>query len=176
MTIGLELKGDVINDMFSRIGISGITSNPTNDERTRALLRLEAMMADFDINGIVVSYNFEDAPDLGSPTGVDDTLFDMMSSNLAIRMLSYYGMTPRMDLQNIADSTLSNASALTAIIGQVQYPNRQPRGHGSTLRFNRWSRFYRPQTRIDTELNSPFKDQQNITIVPESSLNNDNLS
>ena len=61
------LKGDIINEAYALIRISGITSQPTPEELEKALDRLESMAEEFFGRNINVNYAFEDEPDPNTP-------------------------------------------------------------------------------------------------------------
>jgi len=140
-----HLKGDTINSAYSRMRISGITAQPTPEDLETALERMEGMAARWFEKNINAGYNFEDEPDPNTPTGLGAGKRDAYASNLAMLLLSDFGKAPHPGLVREASTTFSDLSASTADPREVNYPQRQPRGRGNTLRYNRWQRFYRPQ-------------------------------
>lgn len=145
------LKGDRINDAYSQMRISGLTVNPTPEDLEIALSRLENMMAEYAGRNIDVGWNFEDDPDPNSPTNVERWAWHGISTNLAIRLIPDFNKEVPMVLAAQANQSLSNMSGRTALTRQVNYPQRQPRGRGNTLRHNRWARFYQPQSEAPLE-------------------------
>jgi len=142
---GTFLKVDCIKDAYSKIRISGITTNPTPEDLELALNRLENMMAEWFSRNIVVGYNFEENPDPNSENQVIRSYQDAISSCLALRIVTDFGKDVPPYLLALATSGLDNISGRVALdrINKVSYPTRQARGSGSTLRYNRWARFYR---------------------------------
>lgn len=140
-----HLKGDTINSAYSRMRISGITAQPTPEDLDVALERLEEMSARWLRKNINTGYNFEDAPDPNTPTGIEAGYRSAYASNLAMLLLSDFGKAPHPGLVTEASTAFSDLSASTAQTREINYPQRQPRGRGNTLRYNRWQRFYRPQ-------------------------------
>ena len=144
------LKVDIVNGAFERLGISGITTEPELSEINDGLLRLESMAAEFFNRNMDVGYMFEDSPDPNSESGVPIEYKNAFEANLARRLVPDYGrasMAPQdvIALQNEAVQSLSTMAGQTFQVREVVRPNRQPRGSGSTLRYNRWQRYYRPQ-------------------------------
>lgn len=140
-----ELKGDVINDAYSELRISGLTVDPTPADLELALSTYENMMAYFKARSICAGYSFEDEPDPNTPHNVDRAFWTPMASNLAIRLVPNFNKEEHRRLTMMADSGLSTMSGVSAknLARQVVYPDRQPRGSGNTLRTNRWARWYR---------------------------------
>jgi len=146
-TGGAYDKINVIRDAYSQLRISGLTVNPTPEDLEVALDRLECFAAEIFERNICVGWNFEDTPDPNSPAGIKRAFKQMFATNLAVRLIPDFNKTVPDQLMRQASQSLSNASAVSArnTINQVPYPTRQPRGSGSTLRYNRWQRFYRGQ-------------------------------
>jgi len=142
-----NLKGDLTNGAFDRLRISGLTVDPTAFDNTKALRRLESMMAEFLARNINVSYAFEDDPDLATPHNVPIQYWDPIESLLAKRLLPDYGkgFQPDPSLFDAAKAGMSFLYSATAQPRQTQYPSRQPMGAANTLRFRR-RRFYGPST------------------------------
>ena len=65
-----QLKVNIISDAYSKLRISGLTVLPTPEDLELALSRLESMMAELDVRGISIGYNFEDNPDPNSLTNI----------------------------------------------------------------------------------------------------------
>ena len=147
-----QLKVDTIQDAYSQLRISGLTVNPTPSDLETALVRLENMMAEFSCRNICTNYNAEDVPDPNSVTNVEKYAWQMMATNLAIRLIPDFNKDVPPALMALAGASLGSVSAMSAKAGltDVPYPGRMPRGSGSTLRFNRWQRFYRTQESAPT--------------------------
>ena len=142
----MTLKVDFINGAYSLMRISGITVDPSNEDVELALERLEDMAEEFRGRNICTGYNFEDTPDPNSVHNVPRKYWYAYKSNLALRLLSDFGKGKEPDplLIGGAQTSFSFLSSDTAQIKTTQYPARQPRGSGNSLRYNRWQRFYTP--------------------------------
>lgn len=150
-----NLKIDLITGAYDRLRISGITVNPGSRENMLALNRLENMAARWESKNVCAGYNFEDNPDLNSDSGIPPKYQDAFESNLAFWLCSDYDKQPSTTLALEMQTTLSQLQSSTALIGRVNYPSRQPRGSGNTLRYNRWQRYYQnePEAPISCKTN-----------------------
>ena len=147
-------KIDVINDAYSQLRVSGLTTNPNSNEIKTALIRLDAMMAELQGTNLNLNYQFEEEPDPDTDTGVTLPHFQMMSSNLAIRMVDLGKPVPP-DLSRLASQSMSNSNSIVAAhqANEVQYPNRMARGSGNVVKWNRWFRYYDPDQIPPTDSN-----------------------
>lgn len=142
-------KLDIVNSTLSKIAISGITAPAMAEDYQRVLDRLEGMMYEFsETLNICTDYNFTASPDGADDHGMRFGLVEPISNILAIRVLQDYGLNPSNALLASANAAVSALSAETAVVRETQYPRRQPRGAGNTLRYNRWQRFYRKPDRV----------------------------
>lgn len=149
-------KGDIVNDAYSRIRISGLTTQVVPEEEELALNRLEELMAElYQHYNVVLNYNFTDTPDPSDPTNVSVSHKAMMSSNLAVRIVSDFGKPVPPELLALSSSTMQSSVGFSQKnrLREVAYPNRQPRGSGNTLRSYRWNRFNRSPASAPTNAN-----------------------
>ncbi len=140
-----DLKGDIINAAYEELRISGLTVNPTPEDLELALSRLENMMTMLKGRNICTGYSFEDEPDPNSLHNVGRKFWYGIGVNLALRLQIPFNKQISQELRIQANAEMSNMSGRTALTRQVNYPDRQPRGAGNTLRWGRWARFYHPQ-------------------------------
>lgn len=140
-----QIKSDVINGAYGQLRISGLTVNPTPEDITTALKRLENMAAEFDARNICTSFNIQDAPDPSDLTNVEQMFWHMLETNLALRLAPDFGKEVPGILLAQASQSLSAASSVIASNDKrfVQAPHRMPIGSGNTLRYNKYQRFHR---------------------------------
>lgn len=138
-----QLKVDIINLAYDELRISGLTVMPTPSDLELALVKFENMMEELASRGVEVSYNFEESPDPNSDLNSPRKFWNMMATNLAVRLSPNFGKEVHMVLMAQATQSLSVASGICSRdrLQQVQYPARQPVGSGNR-RFARWQRFY----------------------------------
>ena len=142
-------KLDIVDSALGKIAISGITAPATPEDYQTLLSRLEGFMYELErTRNICCRYNFTPQPDPGDFHGMDFGLFEPISNLLAIRVLQDYEIPPNSALSAAATAAISSLSAQTFQIRETQYPRRQGRGSGNTLRYNRWQRFYRKPDQV----------------------------
>jgi hypothetical protein len=153
-----NFKVDRINAAYSKLRISGVTVDPTPEDLELALQELENMMSEINIS---IGYNFEDEPDPNSPLGVDRKYWNMINTNLAIRLIADFNKAVPGALVAQANQSMSAAVGYAAAdrVRQVQYPSRMPSGSGNTNRFGRWYRFAHP-------VQLPPNDKETVIIEP----------
>jgi len=141
-----DTKGDILNRALSALRISGITVDPSPEDLELALSKLENMAAEFAGRNICTGYAFEDEPDPNAPHNMDRKFWHSYDVNLAVRLMPDYGKgtIPDVALIRQASAGISFLSSATAKIKQVQYPDRMPRGSGSSAGL-RWEKFFRKQ-------------------------------
>lgn len=140
----MSLKGDLINSAYSKMRISGITTQATPEDVSLALSTLENMASEFFAKNICTDYNFEDNPDPNSPHNMKRKFWDSYASCLAFWLCSDFGKQPPQTLVLNHQKAYSFLSSVTAAPRQTQYPSRQPIGAGNSLKYNRYTRFYQP--------------------------------
>lgn len=142
----MPTKADRINNAYSQMRISGLTVNPRPEDVTVALNRLEEMMSDLQGNrDLCLDYNFEISPDVNSQTNVTKNHWQMMSTNLAIRLVPDFNKAVPQTLMNQATQSLSSSTSfvMAETAREIQPSRRMPRGSGNTRYGNRWQRFNR---------------------------------
>jgi hypothetical protein len=141
-----DKKIDIINGAYSIMRISGLTVLPQPNETVLALKKLEALAKILKYRGICVGYNFENKPNPNSKSGLDIAAVDAFEYLLAQRLLPDFGkgQTPDPSLLKGASGAISFLYSLSTDPYIIQYPSRQPIGSGSTLRYNRFRKFFKP--------------------------------
>jgi hypothetical protein len=140
-----DLKGDLVNNAYSRGRISGLTSSPTSKQKIAALNRLEMMMSMWEDKNIRIGYNLEDNPDINSPHNVDRKHWEAIEASLAVNILSDFGKEPTQGLMRTQKGAYSVLLSSTAPRRQVEYPEKMPLGRGNIYPIDRLDNFY-PKT------------------------------
>lgn len=138
-----KTKIDLVNGAYKKLRISGLTSDPDPSEVRDGLEMLESMMAEFKSRNICSSYVAEDNPTATLDSRLENQYTNACEWNLAVRLAPLFGKEPTMTMMNQAVQSLSNWSARSSRVNQINPPNRMPRGNGNTFRFPNWVRFYR---------------------------------
>jgi len=130
-------KIKAISGAYTRLRISGITVQPTAAHVTRALTRMEQMLAEWEENkNLCLGYNFEDNPDANSEMGVSLGTENMIEANLAVRMAPDFNKVLPQELKNDAKRSYCSVSARVAVgnLRDVRPPNRMAVGSGHRYR------------------------------------------
>lgn len=130
-----KTKGEHINAAYSKLEISGITVNPTASDNQLALDRLEDFISECEGRNVCLNYNFEEQPNPATRSGIDQQFNEMVSSNLALRLMPDFGkgFNPSQVLVNMANASLSNATARTAKVNPSVRSRNAPIGSGNRI-------------------------------------------
>ncbi|MEE8288926.1 MAG: packaged DNA stabilization gp4 family protein [Nitrosomonadaceae bacterium] len=144
-----QLKAQLIQSAYSLMRISGLTVSPTPDDQQLALTRLENMAAELAGRNITCGYNLSDFPDPSQRTGLERRFQHMFETNLAVRLVSDFGMEVPNSMVTQSMQSLSSVSAMVAAdtIRQVMPGRRVPIGEANSLRRMTFNRFYRVPVR-----------------------------
>jgi hypothetical protein len=139
-----DQKGDIVNEAWQWLRISGITKQPTPEENAQGLKTLESMVSEWAGRNIGTGYNFEEEPIAATLHGVKRAHWLTLSLSLARILIIAKGKTLTPELAGQQVGSYSNLVTLTAPIGQTPYPSRMPIGSGNNRYANTFYRFYRP--------------------------------
>jgi hypothetical protein len=153
-----QVKIDIVNSAYSLLRISGITTQPSGDDITLALNRLEELVHEYQGRNMLLSWNFEETPKANTRHGLPMKYVKPMASSLAMAIITDFGIKPHPALtaQYRSGCSFMQADSAKELIRETQYPARQAIGSGVNLRYNRYQRFYRPEPMapIDAETTS----------------------
>ena len=145
---GVEVtKGDIVSDAYSALRISGLTVEPTPEDLDLALMRLEAMAAEYKIRNSDDGYRFEQIPDPATDAGITLGFKSAYSYPLAVRLIADFNKQVPQSLINTANGAYSTmcGSIHLARMNGIERPDRQPFGGGNLNYGTRWAKFYRTQ-------------------------------
>ena len=138
------LKGEIVLAAYADMRISGLTSDPAPEDMELGLNKLEAMASEIEhARNVCVGYIYEEYPDPNAESGIPFHFKNAFVSALVIRLVSAFGKTSTPEQIGQATQAMSAMLSKTITVRPTQYPQRQPRGHGNDLRYNRWQHFYR---------------------------------
>lgn len=137
-------KGDIVNEAFEEIRISGLTIQASPNEIQRGISKLESMAAEWEARNICAGYSFTEDPNPDDNANIQLSAKQAFVTNLATRMVTSFGKEVPSVLAVQSMQSLSGLSSALAMVRNVQSPNRMPRGSGNTLRGNRWQEYNRP--------------------------------
>jgi len=157
MVASFLTKADIYNHALSNLAISGITAPAQPEDQQTALTVLEVLMYEMrDSWNIRLGYNFEAVPNGGSVHNMPLAVFASIAALLALRLCKHYAIPATQALMmqaNTADVVVSGWNS-NQTLRQTQYPRRMARGSGSTLRWNRWQRFFRKPPQVSIQAGS----------------------
>lgn len=149
-------KAEIVNQAYSQLRISGLTTLPAPEEITLALQELDWLMWRWAADGRDVGYHFP-APTTGDELVISDANEDAgvyswaipgIAACLARNIAVHFDKPIPPTLEAKCRSGLNTIRQRTIRIDPQQYPNRMPRGSGNELwQFGRSSRFYHPSYR-----------------------------
>lgn len=168
-------KGDIVNDAYSQMRISGLTVTPTPSDLELAINRLEILAQELATRSMDGGYNFSSYPDLGDVAGIKPAYLSAYSSNLAIRLIPDFNKQVPQSLFATAQMSTSILAADTALTRETPYPDRMPLGSGNTNRAVRWGRFYQREPDIPEDaqimrvgdVNHYYIDFSDYVVFPE---------
>jgi hypothetical protein len=153
-------KLDFIKSGYEEIGLADYVFDLQAEDISSALLRLDSMMAEWDVRGIRVGYPLTSSPnDSASDTEFDVPLFatGAIIYNIAVLLGAKEGKIVSPATKKAAKEGLDNLYLQCVHIPVQQQPRRMPIGAGNRRYRFFQGRFFRP---IETTPPS----EQNITI------------
>lgn len=140
----MATKLDLINSAYSMLLKSGVTQQPSPEDLTLGLYRLEEMAAEWDSRGLAPTYNFEEEPGLNSPSGIANWYVTAFYQNLAARLWPEFmneDVSPQ--VFTLARNSLSNMSGRVGLdnMKALTYSQRMPVGTGQQW-IQRFRHFY----------------------------------
>lgn len=128
-------KRQFVEQAFEEIGLAAYIFDLTADQLTRALYKMDAMIAGWNANGIRIAYPLPSSPDsadLDQETGVPDFANEAIYLNLAIRLAPAFGKAVAAETRMAADLAYSNmANQATIPTPERQLPQTMARGQGN---------------------------------------------
>lgn len=140
------IKAQLLDMIFEELGRAGYEFDRSPDEDVSALRKTDALMAQWEAEGITLNYNFPAIFGNSLPTdamGVPDAALDTIAAWAAFRVAPGIGKTMSAESRKAMADGKAFLRAETAKIPSMKFPGNTPRGLG-----NRWSvwRPYFPQT------------------------------
>lgn len=155
-------KLQLVTAALDEIGVS----DPDPGQLSKALQRLDALMATWEANGIGIGYALPPDPSASSvndPSGIPDTAAETVFCSLAIRLAPSYGKTVSAETRQAARQGYDALLLAAAQPQEMQYGAQMPMGAGNKAWRGTGRPFY-PQP--DT---SPLDTAQggDLVILPE---------
>lgn len=135
-------KNDIALSAFNELRISGLTTKPTPEEVTSAIIKLDNMVLSWQNKGICLSYirseGFSDV-DPNQDSGLNDTSAYAVSLNLAKALAPSYGKS--LNMGTLAEARVSYLGLFSSDIEQREKDPYQPTGSGHSFGYGYDDRF-----------------------------------
>jgi hypothetical protein len=156
-----NLKGDIVNQAYSLLRISGVTSQPSPEELKIGLRRLEGFASELFRQNVCVGYNFEDYPNLNSTSGLAPEFWYPFECNLAVRVAPDFGKGDTLSRTLVLNANQGISFLYSRKVSfdediRISYPQTHPAGSGNFLGLGRrYGNFF--TSTADTDLSCQTK-------------------
>lgn len=140
-------KRELVNQAFGELALYGYEFELSPEEMNTGLIKMDAMLAEWQIRGINIGYNLPssmEGSDLSDESGVPDYALSAIYTNLAIRLAAGFGKTVPQDLRVTAKQGLDPLYRMAAYPQQQQLRGSVPIGAGNKYWRGSNYRFVRP--------------------------------
>jgi hypothetical protein len=140
-------KRQIVNQNFTELALACYEFELTPEETNGALVLLDALMAEWQNEGIYLGYALPTSPgdsDLDDPSGLPDYAVRAVWTNLAVARAAAFGKAVPPTLQVAAMQSKSKLYAQAAIPPQQQLRGSMPIGAGNKYWAAPGRRFVRP--------------------------------
>ena len=153
-----ETKGDIINQAYSKLRISGKTKIPDPSDIDLAIGELEMIANEIESRNLCTGFNFEEEPDPSSKHGLDRKYVAHYAAILAARLMPDFGKGSAPDPLMIQRASVawSSIASLAFQLKPSQYPSRMPVGSGNRRCYFEYSDFYVPEATPTTSCESKY--------------------
>ena len=121
---------------LEEIGMASYIFDAQPEQLQSALVRLDAMMANWNGKGIRVAYPLPGSPgasSLDENTTVPDSANEAVITNLAVRLAPSYGKTVSPDTKATARDAYNLLLSRAALPYEMQFPSTMPAGAGNKM-------------------------------------------
>ncbi len=121
---------------LEEIGLASYIFDAQPEQLQSALVRLDAMMANWNGRGVRLAYPLPGSPgasSLDENTTVPDSANEAIITNLAVRLAPSYGKTVSPDTKAIAKDAYNLLLARAAMPPEMQLPDTMPAGAGNKM-------------------------------------------
>lgn len=127
-------KRQIISQAFDEIGLAGYVFDLSPEQLNSALLKLDAMMAQWDAKNIRLGYPLAASPqnsDIDTETDVPLQSVEAIYTNLAMRIAASFGKAVSIETKQFAKIAYDTLLASAAFPRQQQMPGTMPAGAGN---------------------------------------------
>lgn len=127
-------KGDIAKEALAELGLPSYEFDLPSDQIISIIVRLDAMLSEWDTKGIRFGYALADGPRDSwpeQPSGLPDTAVFAVLPNLAINISDLFGRQPSPGLTNRAKTTFESMCTTFSKPRQFRWPSTMPFGAGN---------------------------------------------
>jgi hypothetical protein len=127
-------KRQFVTAAFEEVGLAAYAFDLTDDELSGACRRLDAMMAEWNANGLRLSYPIPSSPEstnIDAETSVPDAANEAIITNLAVRIAPGYGKQVLPDTKMTARNSYKTLLSRFGMPIEQQLPGIMPAGAGN---------------------------------------------
>lgn len=127
-------KRQFVEGAFEEIGMANYVFDLQPEQLQSALRRLDAMMMEWNAQGIRLGYPIASSPqdaDLDTETGTPDSAWEAVITNLAVRIAPGYGKTVSPDTKMVAKNAFNTLMQRATFPLEKQLPATMPIGQGN---------------------------------------------
>ena len=127
-------KRQFITQAFDEIGLAGYVFDLSPEQLNSALLKLDAMMAQWDAKNIKLGYPLASSPqnsDIDTETDVSLQASEAIYTNLAMRIAASFGKSVSMETKQFAKIAYDTLLSSAAFPREQQMPGTMPAGAGN---------------------------------------------
>jgi hypothetical protein len=138
-------KRQFVEGAFEEIGMANYVFDLQSEQLQSALRRLDAMMMEWNAQGIRLGYPIASSPqdsDLDTETNAPDSAWEAVITNLAVRIAPGYGKTVSPDTKMVAENAFNTLMQRATFPLEKQLPETMPIGQGNKPW--RWDNPYYP--------------------------------
>lgn len=127
-------KEDIVKETLAELALPSYTFDLQPDDVIAVIIRLDAMMSEWDLKGIRFGYPLASGPRdswADQATGLPDSALFAVLPNLAVRIGTMFGRPASPDLKNTARTTFETMLTTFAKPAEYRWPSTMPYGAGN---------------------------------------------
>lgn len=126
-------RRDFVDGALTEIGYANYAFDVGAEQLEAVKRRLDSMMAEWNARGLRLGYPLPSSPaesDLADETGVPDSAYEAIITNLAVRIAPQFGKQVMAETKRAAKGAYNTLLSLAAMPEEMQLP-RMPSGAGN---------------------------------------------
>lgn len=151
-------KGSVVNGAYTILRISGLTTNPSNEEIAAGLQESDDLALEMKGSGLDVNWQQPEDYGLSDPADISGLTPEMtgpFKSILALRLLDLFGKAPTPTLIKRADDGMKSLEQFIVSVPDAELPSTLSLGSGNEWDYR--SRYFYPEPGVNNDADYVFK-------------------